>query len=236
MMYFILRKKHCIIGLLVICCIGMAAGCLSAVTSHADKRTRPQLSIIVDAGHGLPDGGAVGANGTVEQEINLAIAEKLEEVLAAKGVNVIMTRTDENGLWTSKSKTIRDMKVEDMKKRLSVMKSSDADLFITIHMNSYQSTKASGLRIFYSKNHPEIKPLAENIQSRMCDVTGAQTHVVQTADTKLFLLKNPPVPSILVECGFLSNPSEEKKLCTEDYQARLAWAIADAAEKYYAFD
>ena len=233
MMYFILSKKHCIIGLLIICCIGMAAGCVTAVTSHADKYTRPQLSVIVDAGHGQPDGGAVGVGGTVEQEINLAIAKKLEEVLSAKGAEVIMTRSDENGLWTSKSKTIREMKVEDMKKRLSVMKTSHADLFNTIHMNSYQSKSASGLRIFYAQNHPDIKPLAENIQSRMSDVTGAQTHVVRTADTKLFLLKNPPVPSILVECGFLSNPSEEKKLCSEDYQARLAWAIADAVEKYF---
>ena len=233
MMYFILRKKHCIIGLLVICCIGMAAGCLSVVTSHADKRTRPQLSIIVDAGHGLPDGGAVGANGTVEQEINLAIAEKLEEVLAAKGVNVIMTRTDENGLWTSKSKTIRDMKVEDMKKRLSVMKSSDADLFITVHMNSYQSTKASGLRIFYSKNHPEIKPLAENIQMGMSRLTGAKTTDVKAAERTLFLMKNPPLPAILVECGFLSNKDEEKKLNDDDYRSRIAWSIADEIEKYY---
>ncbi|MDD6735237.1 MAG: N-acetylmuramoyl-L-alanine amidase [Clostridiales bacterium] len=233
MMYFILTKKSCVLSLIILCCVGMAAGCITAATSHADMRERHRLSVIIDAGHGQPDGGAVGAGGTIEQEINLAIAKKLEEVLSAKGVKVIMTRSDENGLWTSKSKTIREMKLEDMKMRMSIMKSSHADLFITIHMNSYKNSSASGLRIFYSKNHPDIKPLAENIQNRMSDVTGAQMHVVQTADTKLFLLKNPPLPSILVECGFLSNPPEEKKLCDDDYQARLAWALADAVEKYF---
>ena len=126
------------------------------------------------------------------------------------------------------------MKVEDMKKRMKIMKKSNADLFVSIHMNSYSNSTAKGLRIFYSHNFEDIKPLAENIQSRMSDVTGAKMSVVKSADTKLYLLKNPPLASILVECGFLSNPEEEKNLCTGEYQSRLAWAVADAIEKYYA--
>ncbi len=234
MMYIILNRKKCIIGGLVLGIIGIAAGSLLALSSYADTFYGDKfLSVIVDAGHGLPDGGAVGVGGTIEQEINLAIAEKLAEVMEAKGIGVVMTRGGQNGLWTKKSKTIREKKVEDMHARLQIMKKSSADLFVSIHMNSYTDKTASGLRIFYSPKHKEIKPLAEQIQTRMSDVTGAKINVVKAADSTLFLMKNPPVPAILVECGFLSNAAEERKLADEDYQARLAWAIADAVEKYY---
>ena len=230
MMYFILTKKNCIAILLAILFLsGGIIGISHAGTYYDDS----SLKIIVDAGHGIPDGGAVGTLGSVEQSLNLSIAKKLEEVLSAKGVKVIMTRSDDSGLWTEKSTTIREKKVEDMKNRLKIMSKSDAELFITIHMNSHTSISASGLRIFYSPNHSDIKPLAENIQSRMSAVTGAKMSIVKTADKSLYLLKKTPIPAILVECGFLSNPAEEKKLLDDDYQSRLAWAIADAIEKYY---
>ena len=233
-MYIIFsRKKLITIGLLT-GFLGIAVGCGLALSSYAGTFFDDDvLSVIVDAGHGLPDGGAVGAGGTVEQEINLAIAKKLSEVLEAKGIKVIMTRSDEYGIWEDKDASIREKKLEDMHSRLKIMKKSDADLFLSIHMNSYKNSSASGLRIFYASKFEEIKPLAENIQIRMSDISGAKMNVVKTADSKLFLMKNPPLPSILVECGFLSNPSEEKRLNDEDYQARLAWAIADAVEKYY---
>lgn len=235
-MYIILSRKKCLIGCLIAGFLGIAISGVLALSSYAgiffDDRT---LSVIVDAGHGLPDGGAVGAGGTVEQEINIAIAKKLAEVLEGKNIDVIMTREDESGIWTEKSDTIREKKVEDMYNRLKIMKNSKSDLFVSIHMNSYTNKSTSGLRIFYSPSFDEIKPLAENIQIRMSDVTGAKTNVVKAADSSLFLMKKTPIPAILVECGFISNPQEEKKLNDEDYQARLAWAIADAIEKYYSF-
>ncbi len=229
-MYFILTKKSCLTILLSIMLLPVCAIGISHAGNYFDEKP---LTVIVDPGHGLPDGGAVGIHGTVEQELNLAIAKKLEEVLSAKGVQVIMTRSDDNGLWTEKSNTIREKKIEDMKARLKIMKKSDAQLFISIHMNSHSSPSASGLRIFYAPNFAEIKPLAENVQSRMSDITGAKMSVVKSADTGLYLLKRPPIPSILVECGFLSNQTEEQKLQNDEYQARLAWAVADAVEKYY---
>lgn len=233
-MYIILNRKNCFAAGLIAAFLGVAVGCTLALSSYAGTFFNDKtLSVVVDAGHGLPDGGAVGVGGTVEQEINLSIAQKLAEVLEAKGINVIMTRNDENGIWSEESDTIRQKKLDDMQSRLKIMKKSSADLFISIHMNSYQNKSASGLRIFYSPKYEDIKPLAENIQIRMSDITGAKMNVVKAADSKLFLMKNPPLPAILVECGFLSNPAEEKKLNDEDYQARLAWAIADAVEKYY---
>lgn len=233
-MYIFLNRKKIITGCLISAFLGTAVGVILVFSSYADtSHQNKPLSVIVDAGHGLPDGGAVGINGTVEQEINISIAQKLSEVLEAKNIGVIMTRTDESGIWSEKSSTIREKKVEDMYNRLKIMKKSDADLFISIHMNSFPDRSATGLRIFYSPDFEEIKPLAENIQMRMSDITGAKMNVVKAADSKLFLMKKAPLPAILVECGFLSNPKEEKKLTEEDYQARLAWAIADAVEKYY---
>lgn len=232
--FFVLTKKRCFVYCLFMALIGTLVGTMIMISSYATNGlNNAPLSIIVDAGHGLPDGGAVGITGCIEQEINLEIALKLQEVLEAKDINVIMTRKDENGLWQDANSSIREKKLEDMNNRLDIMKKSCAQLFVSIHMNSFPNHSATGLRIFYSPNHPDIKPLAENIQVRIQDITGANATIVKSADKSLFLMKNPPLPAILVECGFLSNPKDESKLQTEDYQARLAWAIADAIEKYY---
>lgn len=230
-MYLVWRRKH-LIWCVIFCAVGIAAG--FAASFQGEKSTSFSGGVdrvIIDAGHGLPDGGAVGSGGTVEQEINLKIAKKLQEVLQGKGISVIMTRESEKGLF-EKETSIRDMKITDMHRRLEIMKTADADLFISIHMNFFPAASANGLRVFYSANHSEIKPLAEHIQKRMGEVTGARTTAVKAADKSLFLMKNPPLPSLLVECGFLSNPTEEKKLNDEEYQSRLAWAIADGVEKF----
>lgn len=193
-----------------------------------------ELIVVVDAGHGLPDGGAVGVNGTIEQKINLDIAHKVCEVLQGKGIKVVMTRVTENCLCTkTDGKTLRQIKREDMNKRLDIIKKSEGDLFLSIHMNYFPDSGVDGLRLFYDKKHAETQKLAENIQEKMSGVTGAGMYAVKASDPNLFLMKNTPVPAVLVECGFLSNSEEEKKLNDDDYQSRIAWAIADAIEKHY---
>lgn len=233
---FIVRTKKQLISSALMIFLGI---CLGAVlrfsyildTFRADREDIK--TIIVDAGHGMPDGGTVGYSGTVEQEINLKISQKIKEVLEGKGYRVILTRADEDSLAKSDDETIRRMKVEDMHMRKKIMEKSDADLFISIHMNSYPDKSVNGLRFFYAANHPEIKELAEIIQGDISNITGAKAYAIKTADKDLFLMKNPPIPAILAECGFLTNPEEEKKLSDSDYQAKIAWAIGDALDKYY---
>lgn len=192
------------------------------------------LIVVVDAGHGMPDGGAVGVNGSIEQKINLEIAHKLNEVLRAKGIKTVMTRVTEDCLCTdAEGKTIRQIKREDMNKRLDIIKQSKANLFVSIHMNYFTDSNVDGLRLFYDAKHKEGLKLAEFIQNRMSEVTGAKMYAVKTSDPTLFLMKNTPVPAVLIECGFLSNPEEEKKLNDDEYRSRIAWSIADAIEKYY---
>lgn len=227
----IIMKKHIAAVILIILAAIIA---FVGIKKYESRQTFVQrdIKIILDAGHGEPDGGAVGVGGTLEKDINLAIVEKLREVLESKGVEVILTREGDSGLQDESAKTIRKMKISDMNKRREIVKDSGADLFISIHMNSFSDKNVSGLHIFYDKSHSGIEETAKQIQDNISEVTGAQAHTVKTADDSLFLMKNPPVPAILIECGFLSNPEEEKKLSDEKYQAKIAWAIASALENY----
>lgn len=197
-----------------------------AVTSFAPSA--PRLCVVVDPGHGSPDGGAVGPGGTQEKDVNLAIALKLREVLEGRGVRVIMTREGDSGIFDSDAETIREKKVSDMRNRLKVIRESGADLFLSIHMNAFSDSSQSGLHVFYSKEFPEAGPIAEAIQNRVAELTGARAHAVETASDSLFLMKDPTIPSVLIECGFITNPEEEKLLNDELYRSKLAYAIADA--------
>ena len=190
-----------------------------------------KYTVVLDAGHGAPDGGAVGANGTEEKDINLAITLKLREILESRGVRVIMTRSDDNSICDSDATTLHEMKVSDMHKRLRIINSSGADLFLSIHMNSFPDPTLSGLHIFFSRNHPEAETVAIAIQENISALTGAKTHAVKTASETLYLMKNPAPPAVLAECGFISNPDEEKLLLDDKYQSKIAFAIANAVTK-----
>ncbi len=226
----ILTRKHLAAVLVIIGAICVFTG----INKHETRQTMANnnIKIIVDAGHGEPDGGAVGVSGVLEKDVNLAIAQKLAEVLEARGASVIMTRDSDNAIYDEDAKTIREMKRSDMNNRRAIVKKSGADLFVSIHMNSFSDSNVHGLHVFYDKTHPEIEETAKKMQQHISEVTGADMHTVKTADEKLFLMKNPPVPSILVECGFLSNPEEEQKLISDEYQAKIAWAIASSLSDY----
>lgn len=228
--------KKLIIPIVVFAAIGVLTG--AAIQSDkiisVFSLSKPPV-IILDPGHGSPDGGAVGVSGTVEKDVNLAIAKITGEVLGVHGYTVIYTRTDDNGIYSDDAKTIREMKVSDMHRRRDIMEQSNADLFISIHMNSFENSSPNGLHIFYSAQHEEIRSLAEKLQDKMSFVTGAEAHTVKTVSQDLFLMKNPPLPCILAECGFLSNPNEEKLLSDSTYQSKIGWAIADSVFEYFDF-
>ena len=227
----IIGKKYIILAAVI-----LAVAATVAVLLLSGGKKQPVMAdgvkIVLDAGHGYPDGGAVGSDGTQEKDINLAITEKLREVLEGRGYVVVMTRDGDSGLQDESAGTIREMKKSDMNKRREIVEKSGADLFLSIHMNSFSDPKVSGLHIFYDKAHPEAETLAKSIQQKIGEVTGAETHTVKTADDGLFLMKNSPIPAILAECGFLSNPDEVEKLKDEAYQAKIAWAIAEAIGEY----
>ena len=198
-----------------------------AISSFSVKN---RFCVVLDAGHGSPDGGAVGINGTPEKDINLDVVLKLRQILENRGMKVILTREGDSGIFDSNAETIHEKKVSDMKRRLDIINNSNADLFISVHMNSFTDTTSNGLHVFYSRNHPQAEETAIRIQKKISSLTGAKTHAVKTASESLYLMKNPVPPSVLVECGFISNPEEEKLLNDENYRAKIAFAIAEAIE------
>ena len=190
--------------------------------------------IVIDAGHGSPDGGAVGINGTVEKDINLKIASKLQSLLERSGAKVIVTRSDDNAIPEDKLKSVRDIKKSDMKNRRDFRENYGADMFVSIHMNKYPSEKVHGAQVFYSSSPDESKILGEAIQGELKLICDPQNNrVAKKADKNIYILKESSVPAVIVECGFLSNKAEEQKLNTDKYQSQIAWAIYSGIQKYY---
>lgn len=180
-----------------------------------------KFTVIIDPGHGGKDPGKVGTAGTLEKELNLKIALYLKEILENQDIKVIMTRTKDNDL----SKTSTNFKVSDMKERVALIQKSNADLVISIHQNSYTSDDVYGAQCFYHTNSSEGKELASIIQNQIITSTN-QTKIREIkGNHDYYLLKNSPIPTVITECGFLSNPKEEQLLLTEEYQRRMAWAI-----------
>ncbi len=183
--------------------------------------TTDRITVIIDAGHGGIDPGAV-ANNLVEKDINLAVAKKLKDFLSLSGYNVILTREEDVALCdTNKSGYKRD----DLERRLSLVEATDNCVFVSIHMNKFELESASGLQTFYSTNNAESLKLAECIQdaSKLLDPDNRRT--VKPDDGNIFILENTFKPAVLVECGFLSNSADAAKLSDPIYQNKLAYAI-----------
>ncbi|MDO4568033.1 MAG: N-acetylmuramoyl-L-alanine amidase [Clostridia bacterium] len=181
--------------------------------------------IVVDAGHGAPDGGATGpTTGVIESTINLKVAMLLKSELEKLGYTVIMTRTDENAL--------ADKKRADMAARLEIMNGSGADAVISVHMNEFTDAAVSGPMVFYHKNSPEAQKLAKAVIDCMCDSTGLPRRHVNPGN--YYVIRESTPTAIITECGFLSNPQEEARLQDEAYQALLAAGIAAGIDAYFA--
>lgn len=179
--------------------------------------------VVIDSGHGGKDPGKVGVNGVNEADVNLKIAQKLKKILEAKGVTVIMTREDEGSLAGSKS--------EDMQKRVSIINEKKPALAVSVHQNSYSSEEVHGAQVFYYTNSAEGEKAARIMQEALLDVDGDNKRKEKANDT-YYMLKRTDVPVIIVECGFLSNRAEADLLVTEEYQDRLAEAIAKGILEY----
>ncbi len=183
--------------------------------------------IVIDAGHGTPDGGAVGdKSGVLEKDINLAIAKLLAEKLTEQGEETVLTRSADEGLFGEKERTIREKKIADMKARVSIVNQEGNSLLVSIHMNHFKDASCAGPQIFYAAKTPGSQELAETIRQAFIEKIGEHcTREIKPVTDSLYLLRHVNVPSVLVECGFLSNPKEEALLQTPEYQAQIAEAI-----------
>ena len=189
--------------------------------------------VVLDAGHGKPDEGAEGLNGTTEEKTNLSITLKLQKLLEESGATVILTRSDENAIYDLDKNTLKEKKVSDIKNRVKIGNESSADILISIHLNKGDSESYSGWQTFYKKNDEKGKRLATSIQKELKETIKVENHREANEISNIYLVDNVQIPVTIVECGFLSNPQEEQKLLTDEYQNQLAWGIYNGILKYF---
>lgn len=221
-MIYIIHKRQIvfvIVILVIISAIFAIKQYIPVIATPVTNRT-----VIIDAGHGGGDPGAIGINGTLEKDINLNIALKLQKFIEENGGVVLMTRTEDGMLAENKR--------EDMKIRKKLRDENSSDIFVSIHLNSFPSANCSGAQTFYA-NDDNSKLLAEKIQKNMVKFLDENNPRVAKKLTDVYLLKNVNLPSIIVECGFLSNSNEERLLSDDEYQSKVAFSIYSGINEFF---
>ena len=192
------------------------------VSKEEKKAKKDQVVIVVDPGHGGEDPGKVGINDVLEKDLNLQIAKKVKKLLEEAGIKIVMTRTNDK---------VPDAKKEDLNQRVQLINETKPKLALCIHQNSYPDAKIKGAQVFYHTITPEAEDVASIVQEQLRTVDPTNTRQI-TENDSYFMIKNTQVPTIIVECGFLTNPDEAAKLTQEDYQDKLAQAICEGVVKW----
>ncbi len=212
----ITRNRLLIIGYIALILTGVGKtyyeDSVAANAMPAEKKC-----VVIDAGHGGFDPGKVASDGVTEKSINLDIAEKLGGFLEQGGAVVMKTRSDDSSLSGNKR--------GDLKNRTEIANNSKADIFVSIHQNSYPESDVKGAQVFYYKGSDKGKRLAVLIQSRLREVVDIDNERSAKANENYYVLKEIEIPSVIVECGFLSNSVEHDKLMSDEYREKIAWAI-----------
>ncbi|MFD2925195.1 N-acetylmuramoyl-L-alanine amidase CwlD [Halobacillus naozhouensis] len=187
--------------------------------------------IVLDPGHGGPDGGAVGENGTEEKEITLQISEDLRDYLQQSGAIVYLTREDGNDLSSDEAGSLSRRKAEDIRNRVDFIEDQEADFFLSLHLNAIPSHKWRGAQTFYNSKNEKSKSLAKFIQSEIRTSLDNTTREAMGLNN-IYILKHTEAPGALVEAGFLSNPDERTLLESNEYQRKMAESIYRGILRY----
>lgn len=200
----------------------------SSGTVSADEK----ITVVIDPGHGGRDGGAVADDGTLEKDLNLAVALKLKSILESAYIHVVMTRETDIELASPDSP---HKKADDLKARLQLAQDQKNAIFVSIHMNQFPIEKYRGLQVYYSENHAESLTLAQAIQNTtQSALQNTEDRKVKPAGDSIYLMSHLEIPAVLVECGFLSNKEERELLKNEVYQKKLALCLSAAILEYIA--
>lgn len=229
-----MRRKICMFWI-VFSCLALCFVSLIGVFSQI-QQSEPTLAsysatpiVIIDAGHGGMDGGAMGVDGQIEKEINLSIALKLDTMLRAYGFETILTRNSDVSIHSADAKTVRQQKSSDLKNRLKLLEDTSSGILISIHQNKYSQSSACGTQVFYGRNCPESKELAEMLQKTITGYLQPENkREIKQATKDIYLLYQATKPAVMVECGFLSNAAEAEKLTDGEYQDQIAFSICTA--------
>ncbi|SHK02512.1 N-acetylmuramoyl-L-alanine amidase [Hespellia stercorisuis] len=184
--------------------------------SVSSGEVQSPVTVVIDPGHGSSDPGKVGINDLLEKDVNLKIAKEIKKLLEKEGITVVMTREDDSGLGKSK--------VEDLKARVAVINDTKPALAVSIHQNSYGQEEVKGAQTFYFTHSEKGKEAALILQEKLCAM-DSENHRQAKANETYYILKRTEVPTVIVECGFLSNREEAQKLGTGEYQEQIAQAV-----------
>lgn len=225
-------KRHWVFYLMVVSAFISAA----MVSSHlctqfvAASAEEAEPVVVIDAGHGGQDGGAVSCTGVLESTVNLAVSKRLDAILQLLGAKTVMLRSEDKSLHTQ-GDTIASQKVSDLKNRISMVNGEANPILVSIHQNHFTESRYSGAQVFFASTEgsQELAELAQESLRLALDPKNNRT--CKKADG-IYLMEHITCPGILVECGFLSNPAEEKKLQEAPYQMRIAAALAAALGQY----
>ena len=217
-----------------------AAPAAPAAGQGDDTALPPITCVVIDAGHGGEDGGASSTAGLVEKEVNLAVATYLRDLCETAGIPTVMTRTEDKLLYDRNADYQGRKKVLDLAARRAIAEemaqkaaaNGGEILFVSIHMNAFPQPQYSGMQVWYGVATPRSAAIAESIQQASKTLMPDNTRKIKESGSNIYLLDRLTTPAVLVECGFISNPAEEKLLLSADYQARLAEAIADGVEEF----
>ena len=188
--------------------------------------------IIIDAGHGGEDSGAIGACGVLEKDLNLEIATEVGNALKEKGYIVLYTRTEDKLLYTEEENIKGIRKISDLKNRCKIANEHPGAIFVSIHMNSYSSSKYSGLQVYYTEDDEKSAALAGKIQSSVRTLLQNDNRRTTKCGKDIYILDNTEPVAVLIECGFLTNAAECKKLSEKEYQKQLSSAIVCGIIEY----
>ncbi len=201
----------------------------SARSVMSMRAGKAPVCIAIDPGHGGSDPGKIGTGGTKEKDINLKIAVKLKQLLQEKGMRAVLTREEDTDLSEDGD---RYVKSADLKKRCRIIEEARPALAISIHQNSFTDSSAMGAQVFYFGQSAEGKLLAEALQKSLSENLDPSNTRAAKANESYYMLKRTSVPTVIVECGFLSNPEEETLLADENYQDRIVEAIYEGIAGY----
>lgn len=197
-------------------------------SSFCSQNVNPKTILVIDIGHGGFDPGKVSTSGIKEKDINLQIGCYLKDYLIAKDYTVYLTRDSDVSL---SSEGVRNKKSSDLQNRVLFADKVNANYLISIHQNSFPSPSSHGAQTFYFQNSTESEALAHTIQESLLAFDPSNKRI-EKASSSYYILKHTVIPSVIVECGFLSNPEEAEKLASSIYQKQIAEAIANGIDTY----
>ena len=220
MLKIILSKALNLKNIIIIVGVMIVAGCAIIPAITTSVRPRGQYTIVIDAGHGGRDGGSIGVSGSIEKELNLKYAKSLQKLLKKSNINIVMTRSSDDGLYDDSAS---NKKLSDMRKRREIINNTMPDLVVSIHMNSFPLDSCKGAKTFYQIGNETSFNVAKSIQNSLHYYIDNASKTIGAGD--YYILNCTKYTSVLIECGFISSPEEEKLLIDDKYCDEFCYSV-----------